>query len=339
MPCNFFNEISDEWVAEKLSCINLNELHLEREIDELVRSKFETGPRHFTSVEFSKFLRWKGLARSIPAFLEKYNNSGEVEKITQKLFKTNLKQLSFADTGKESLRKDIMIEINSLFYHLQQLKFVKEAVASACLSLCFPDICVTADYIVPALLHNGHYSNGNQNPLFQNARTSKMLQTALIGPIGHSLSAYQARNIATRNYTRYVQEFWNIKRTFRLTEKVRKIEASIWSFGICYLSKGINNRGKKDDGKPLIFNSAPHPPLRGPFSKNCPNHPPGWDEARVRRVLAHYKEQTEEEAVAEDGAAFETLTQTAMEVPIELVPVVRELIAKHKTKSKGPVPH
>ncbi len=31
--------------------------------------------------------------------------------------------------------------------------------------------------------------------------------------------------------------------------------------------------------------------------------PPGWDEERVRKVLAHYEEQTEEEATAEDEAA------------------------------------
>jgi hypothetical protein len=58
--------------------------------------------------------------------------------------------------------------------------------------------------------------------------------------------------------------------------------------------------------------------------------PPGWDEARVRRVLAHYEEQTEDEAVAEDEAAFEDRTQTVMEIPTQLVPVVRELIAKHR---------
>lgn len=34
-------------------------------------------------------------------------------------------------------------------------------------------------------------------------------------------------------------------------------------------------------------------------------YPIGWDEERVRRVLAHYEEQTEEEAVAEAEAAFE----------------------------------
>jgi len=32
--------------------------------------------------------------------------------------------------------------------------------------------------------------------------------------------------------------------------------------------------------------------------------PKGWNEARVREVLEHYESQTEEEAVAEDEAAF-----------------------------------
>ena len=59
------------------------------------------------------------------------------------------------------------------------------------------------------------------------------------------------------------------------------------------------------------------------------NFPRGWDEERVRRVLAHYEEQTEAEAVAEDEAAFEDQTQTVMEIPAELVPAVRELIARH----------
>jgi hypothetical protein len=57
--------------------------------------------------------------------------------------------------------------------------------------------------------------------------------------------------------------------------------------------------------------------------------PPGWDEERVSLVLAHYEEQTEAEAVAEDEAAFEDRTQTVMEIPTELVPAVQELIARH----------
>jgi hypothetical protein len=59
--------------------------------------------------------------------------------------------------------------------------------------------------------------------------------------------------------------------------------------------------------------------------------PPGWDENRVQKVLAHYETQSEDEAVAEDEAAFETAGQTIMEIPTELVPAVRELIARRKT--------
>ncbi len=58
--------------------------------------------------------------------------------------------------------------------------------------------------------------------------------------------------------------------------------------------------------------------------------PPGWDEERVRRVLAHYEQQTEEEAMAEDEAAREQKGQTFIAVPNELLPKVRELIARRK---------
>jgi hypothetical protein len=61
-----------------------------------------------------------------------------------------------------------------------------------------------------------------------------------------------------------------------------------------------------------------------------PTYPDGWDAERVRRVLEHYEAQSDEEAVAEDEAAFETTTHTAMEVPVDPVPVVRELIAKRR---------
>ena len=57
-------------------------------------------------------------------------------------------------------------------------------------------------------------------------------------------------------------------------------------------------------------------------------YPPGWDEERVRRVLDHYQSQSDEEAVAEDEAAYEATTHTTMGVPVELVPAVRGLIAK-----------
>ncbi len=58
--------------------------------------------------------------------------------------------------------------------------------------------------------------------------------------------------------------------------------------------------------------------------------PKAWDEDRVKRVLAHYENQSEEEAIAEDEAAYEDLSQTFMGVPNDLVPTVRELIAKRE---------
>lgn len=60
-------------------------------------------------------------------------------------------------------------------------------------------------------------------------------------------------------------------------------------------------------------------------------YPPGWNERRVRRLIAYYKSQTEAEAIAEAEAAFEDREQTMMGVPNELAPKVRELIVKHKS--------
>jgi hypothetical protein len=59
--------------------------------------------------------------------------------------------------------------------------------------------------------------------------------------------------------------------------------------------------------------------------------PPGWDEERVRRVLQQYEQQTEDEAVAEDEAVLEDSRDTLMKVPTDLVPAVRELIARRRT--------
>ena len=57
--------------------------------------------------------------------------------------------------------------------------------------------------------------------------------------------------------------------------------------------------------------------------------PPGWDKARVKNVIAHYEAQSEEKAVAEGEAAFETEGPTLMRVPSDVVSKIRELIAKH----------
>ena len=56
--------------------------------------------------------------------------------------------------------------------------------------------------------------------------------------------------------------------------------------------------------------------------------PDNWDEERIQSVIAHYKQQTEDEAVAEDESAFADNLSTVIEVPQELLPTIRELIAK-----------
>jgi hypothetical protein len=61
------------------------------------------------------------------------------------------------------------------------------------------------------------------------------------------------------------------------------------------------------------------------------NFPPGWDEARVRDVLAHYENQTEDEQFAEIEAALQLEGITLMAVPTELVPEVRALLARSKS--------
>jgi len=64
--------------------------------------------------------------------------------------------------------------------------------------------------------------------------------------------------------------------------------------------------------------------------KKQSSFPPGWDEQRVRQVIDHYERQTDDEAVAEDEAAYDDPAQTFMEIPTELVPEVRELLAKRR---------
>jgi hypothetical protein len=68
---------------------------------------------------------------------------------------------------------------------------------------------------------------------------------------------------------------------------------------------------------------------------NKSRFPKGWDEDRVKRVLAHYENQSEDEAMAEDEAAWEDSSQTFMEIPNDLLPTVRELLAKRAEKVAG----
>ncbi len=59
--------------------------------------------------------------------------------------------------------------------------------------------------------------------------------------------------------------------------------------------------------------------------------PTGWSEDKIKGVTDHYEFQSEDEAIAEDEAAF-AVEETLMQVPIELVADVRALIAKRLAK-------
>ena len=62
-------------------------------------------------------------------------------------------------------------------------------------------------------------------------------------------------------------------------------------------------------------------------------YPAGWNERKVRRVLKHYDSQTEDEAIAEDEAAFELRDQTVMVVPKKLVPEITRLIERRRPRA------
>lgn len=67
--------------------------------------------------------------------------------------------------------------------------------------------------------------------------------------------------------------------------------------------------------------------------------PAGWNEARVLRVLEHYDGQAEDEAVAEDEAAFRRRDQTVMVVPKPLVPAITRLIEQRGRQAGSPRPN
>jgi hypothetical protein len=57
--------------------------------------------------------------------------------------------------------------------------------------------------------------------------------------------------------------------------------------------------------------------------------PAGWDDQKVRQVLRHYEEQAEDDGLREDEAGVQP-SETVVNVLHDLVPKVRELIAKRQ---------
>jgi hypothetical protein len=68
-----------------------------------------------------------------------------------------------------------------------------------------------------------------------------------------------------------------------------------------------------------------------PAAPKDPNrYPKGWNRKRVQKLIDHYENQTEQQAAAEDEAAYHSATVTMMAVPVELVPAVQRLITRKR---------
>ena len=59
--------------------------------------------------------------------------------------------------------------------------------------------------------------------------------------------------------------------------------------------------------------------------------PRGWNEAKVRKVIEHYDNQSEDEEAAEIEAALKDRNITMMAVPTKLVPKVRALLGRKRS--------
>ena len=59
--------------------------------------------------------------------------------------------------------------------------------------------------------------------------------------------------------------------------------------------------------------------------------PPGWNEQRVKKLIAYYENQTEDEEFADIEAAREAEDITLMAIPTELVPAVRAILAREQS--------
>jgi hypothetical protein len=58
--------------------------------------------------------------------------------------------------------------------------------------------------------------------------------------------------------------------------------------------------------------------------------PPAWNERKVRAVIKHYEQLTDEEMAREIESAPEVTGETLISVPTELVPAIQKLIVRHQ---------
>lgn len=72
------------------------------------------------------------------------------------------------------------------------------------------------------------------------------------------------------------------------------------------------------------------PKASAPHKASAPraHYPRGWNRKRAQDVADYYDNQSDDAAIAEAEAAYRTPGTTMMQIPIQLVPAVRKLIAK-----------
>jgi hypothetical protein len=57
-------------------------------------------------------------------------------------------------------------------------------------------------------------------------------------------------------------------------------------------------------------------------------YPKGWTAKQIKDLADHYENQTQDQAVAEDEAAYRSTRLTMMAVPVKLVPKVQKMITR-----------
>ena len=152
---------------------------------------------------------------------------------------------------------------------------------------------------------------------------------AMLSSVLRSKRAIQVNITIMRAFVKLRELAANHKANDLDSSLLRPTGRSVYPCHICARSRsrlGVRNHSVSIEGKGIIGIPAASKEKGMKESQ----FPPGWDEPRVRRVLAHYEEQSEEQAVAEDEAAADDQTQAVMEIPNDLVPAVRELIAKRR---------
>jgi hypothetical protein len=265
--CQHQQSLSPEWVDEKLRCINPNAMERTIYLENMFIEKFHLQNASLTPDEFAEILKFKGLARSVENFLVANQHNDVIQQATEIIFTGGLNFHQFNEViQNEALQNEILQQAENIIENFTQMAFVGRAVASAALRLAFPQLFGTADWIVPGLMHCLVDGFGITNPFIEGLEDREQFLGCLIMPVNNALSPAQSRAIAKNNYRAYTRQLWMIKQRFNLPQTIAQIETSLWSYGICYMSK--QNRR---DNLAFKFSDREHPapPVGGLFSKNC----------------------------------------------------------------------